>query len=85
MSGVGRKSLQEKGRKKLPVALHSQGLCACTAYSALGWWIGGGRKRKPIPNAHLEEIAEPFFSKMYPQSWHQMFSQNFEIKHFILK
>ena len=73
MSGVGRKSLQEKGRKKLPVALHSQGLCACTAYSALGWWIGGGRKRKPIPNAHLEEIAEPFFSKMYPQSWHQIF------------
>ena len=53
--------------------------------SALGWWIGGGRKRKPIPNAHLEEIAEPFFSKMYPQSWHQMFSENFEIKHLILK
>ena len=47
--------------------------------SALGWWIGGGRKRKPIPNAHLEEIAEPFFSKMYPQSWHQMFRENFEI------
>ena len=46
--------------------------------SALGWWIGGGRKRKPIPNAHLEEIAEPFFSKMYPQSWHQMFRENFE-------